>query len=64
MASFLPDVAEPKHVKIFAALADGILHDTSPALIKEVVGDHLTEEECEEYAETFSRPSEIPEFEE
>lgn len=64
MASFLPDIAEPKHAEMFAALSDGILHDTPPALIKEIVGDHLTQEEIEEYAKTFNRPSQIPEFKE
>ena len=62
MTSFLPDVAEPKHVEIFAALSDGIIHDTSPALIKEVVGDTLTDAEIDEYAKTFNRPSQIPAF--
>ncbi|KAI5968249.1 hypothetical protein CANMA_002465 [Candida margitis] len=64
MTSFLPDVAEPKHVEVYAALADGIIHETPIALIKEVVGNDLTEEEIADYIRTFSRPSQVPGFKE
>ncbi|CCG23292.1 hypothetical protein CORT_0D04520 [Candida orthopsilosis Co 90-125] len=64
MASTVPPLAEPRHIEVFAALSDGVIHDTPIDIIKEVVGDSLTDEEIEEYAKTFNRPSQITGFKE
>ena len=64
MTSSAPPLAELRHVDVFAALADGIIHDTPIDIIKSVVGDSLTDEEIDEYARTFSRPSQVPGFKE
>lgn len=64
MSSFLLDTAEPKHVEVFAALSDGIIHEAPFNLVKDVVGNDLTDEEIVEYITTFNRPSQIPGFKE
>ncbi|KAG5420483.1 hypothetical protein I9W82_002364 [Candida metapsilosis] len=64
MTTSAPPLAEPKHIEVFAALSDGVLHDTPVSVIKEVVGDKLTDEEIVEYSKAFNRPSQIPGFKE
>ncbi|KAI5958858.1 hypothetical protein KGF57_002292 [Candida theae] len=64
MSSTSAPLAEPRHVEVFAALSDGVIHDAPIELIREAVGDALTSDEIREYAETFNRPSQIPAFKE
>ena len=64
MTSTAPPLAEQRHIDLFAALSDGVIHDAPVALIKEIVGDSLTVAEIEEYATTFNKPSQIPGFKE
>ncbi|KAI5968250.1 hypothetical protein CANMA_002466 [Candida margitis] len=61
MASTVPR-AEPKHIEVFTLLSDGVIHDTPIDIIKEVASDSLTDDEIAKYAQTFNRPSQIPEF--
>lgn len=55
-----PSEAQEQHLDLLLSICDGFLHETSPELIRPIVGERLTDDELVEYTKTVTRPSQIP----
>ncbi|KAG7194196.1 uncharacterized protein KQ657_004906 [Scheffersomyces spartinae] len=56
------DVAEERHVEVFAKLADGVIHETTPEVVKPFLSPDFPIEKLNEYLEGYSKPSDMPDF--
>ncbi|EGW33941.1 fatty alcohol oxidase [Spathaspora passalidarum NRRL Y-27907] len=59
---FLSSKIEDSHLDTFIALSDGLVHETSIDNIKDSIDPEFPEDKLREYVESFTRPSNIPEF--
>lgn len=59
---FLPTKIEQKHLDVFCAIADGLVHEVSPDVIKNYVDRDFPKDELNEYVRTVTKPSQIPGF--
>ncbi|RLV89576.1 Long-chain-alcohol oxidase FAO2 [Spathaspora sp. JA1] len=64
MVSILSSNVEERHVTTFAALSDGLVHETSIENIRDSVSPDFPQEKLEEYVTSFTRPSAVPRFKE
>lgn len=60
----LPTIAEDYHFDTFVQIADAIIHEPSPELIKPFLDDDFPMEKLDEYIKSFSKPSDTPQFRE
>lgn len=62
--SFLPSRVEDKHLDVFMALADGFIHNVSPATIRLSVTPEFAATKLDQYTREVTKPLEIPGFRE
>ncbi|KAK6453822.1 long chain fatty acid oxidase [Scheffersomyces xylosifermentans] len=62
--SFIPDKVDDSHLELFLAVADGIIHETTPEVITPFLDPSFPPESVEEYLRVVSRPSKLPGFKE
>lgn len=60
----LPTTVEEKHMDVFMALADGLIHDVKPEVIAPYVDRDFPKEDLDKYVQVVSKPSQIPRFRE
>ncbi|KAK6460191.1 GMC oxidoreductase-domain-containing protein [Scheffersomyces coipomensis] len=58
----IPVEAEDRHVELLVTLADGIIHETTPDVIRASLPSSVSDAKIKEYIATYSRPSNIPKF--
>lgn len=59
---FLPTQVELKHMDVFCAIADGLVHEVSPEVIANCVDQDFPKDELNDYVRTVTKPSQIPGF--
>ncbi|KAK6202997.1 long chain fatty acid oxidase [Scheffersomyces amazonensis] len=54
--------AQDENIEILVALADAVIHETSPEIIRPYVPNHISDAKLEQYIKTYGRPSQFPKF--
>lgn len=60
----LPTEVTDEHANVFVALADGLIHEVTPDVVRPYVDDSFSDDDVERYCREFTKPSDYPGFRE
>lgn len=60
----IPTEIEDHHIDVFLLLADAVVHEVTPDVIRPYLDKDFPEDKIEEYCKTYTKPSDLPKFRE